>query len=58
MLFISALFVLKIFKFLTRHFDYVCRKKWFDEKDEVISNFVTSQPVQQTITVHNLPNIS
>ena len=48
---LKALFVLKIFKFLSVLFDYV--KKRLDRKIRLIAKFVTSQPGKQTITIRN-----
>ena len=38
----KALFVLKIFKFLSRHFGHVSKR--FDKKIRLMSNFMASQP--------------
>ena len=45
-----AVFVLKVFKFLSRLFGHVVQK--------LTSKFMTSQPGLQTIGIHILPNIS
>ena len=54
---LKALFVFKIFKFLPWFF-WSCRKKGLIWEITLTSKFVTSQPGQQTITMHILPNIS
>ena len=41
-LILKALFVLKIFKFLSRHFGHVSKR--LDKKIRLMSNFMTSQP--------------
>ena len=53
---LRALFVLKVFKFLYFLFDHAPKR--LDKKDRLISNFLTSQPGQQTTVIHILPNIS
>ena len=53
---LKALFVLKIFKFLSWLFGRV--KKRFDWKDQVNSKFMMSYPGKQTISIRILPNIS
>ena len=53
---LKALFVFKIFKFLPWRFGHV--EKSFIRKIRLISTFMASQPGQQTITIHILPNIS
>ena len=54
---LKALFVLKIFKFLSRHF-LSCRKNGLITKIRLTSKFMTSQLCLQTIAIHILPNIS
>ena len=49
---LKALFVLKIFKFLSWVFRYVEKTAW------LVSKFMTSQPGWQTIAIHILTNIS
>ena len=51
----KAFFVLKIFKFFSRRFGHVTKQ--LDQKDKLISNFMTSHPGQQTILIRILPNI-
>ena len=53
---LKALFVLKIFKFLSSSFGHV--EKWLDQKDKVNFKFMTSQPGKETIAIHTLPDIS
>ena len=53
---LKALFVLKIFKFLSRLFGHV-EKNGLIRKLRLISKFMTSQPGLQTIAIHILPNI-
>ena len=54
---LEVLFVLKIFKFLSRLFGHV--GKMLDYKDKVnLSKSMTSKHGYQTITAHILPNIS
>ena len=54
---LKALFVLKIFRFLSWLFDHV-EKTVLIRKIMLISKFMMSQPGQQTITIHTLPYIS
>ena len=54
---LKALFVLKIFKLLSWLFGHV-KKPGLIRKIRLISKFMTSQPGQQTIAIHILPNIS
>ena len=54
---IKALFVLKIFKIFVLTF-WSCRENGLIGKIRLISRFMTSQPGQQTSTLHILPNIS
>ena len=54
---IKALFILKIFKFLSCHFVHV-KKTSLIRKIRLILTFLTSQTGQQTIAIHMLPNIS
>ena len=51
----KALFVLKIFKFLSWLFGHVAKR--LDKKDQVNLK-LASQPGEQTIAIHILPNIS
>ena len=51
---LKAIFVLKIFKFLSGLFGYVEKAR---RRRKLISKFMTSQPGYQAITVHILPNI-
>ena len=53
---LKALFVLKIFKFLSRLFGHA--KNGLIRKIRSASKFMTSQPGLQTIAIHILPNIS
>ena len=53
---LKALFVLKIFKFLSRFFEHVGKR--FDKKAEVNFKLMTSQIGKQIITIYILPNIS
>ena len=53
---LNALFVLKIFKFLSWFFGQA--ENWLIRKIRLISKFMTSQPGWQTIAIHILPNIS
>ena len=53
---LKALFVFKVFKFLSWHFGYV--EKRLDEQDKVNSKIMTSQPGKQTIAKHILPDTS
>ena len=53
---LKALFVLKIFVFVTTFWSY--RKNGLIRKMRLISKFMTSQPGSQTIAIHILPNIS
>ena len=50
----KALFVLKIFKFLTWLFS---QKNSLIKKITLISKFMTLQHAKQTIAIHTLPNI-
>ena len=52
---LKALFVLKIFIFLSGIFDH--EEKQLDLKDKVNFKFMTSQPGKQTIPMHILPDI-
>ena len=54
---LKALFILKIFKFFVLTF-WSCRENGLLRKVRLISKFMMSQPGQQTITIHILPNIS
>ena len=54
---LKASFVLKIYKFLLRHFHHT-REKSLIRKIRLTSKFMTSQPGLQTIWIHILPNIS
>ena len=54
---LKALFVLKIFKFLSRLFGHV-RKPSLIREIRLTSKFITSQPGLQTIVRHILSNIS
>ena len=53
---LKALFVLKIFQFLSRPFGHV--EKRLDYKDKFNFKIMTSQPAFQIIAIHILPNIS
>ena len=53
---LKALFVLNIFKFLSSLFSLV--KNSLIRKIRLISKSVASQPAQQTISIHIIPNIS
>ena len=56
---LKALFVLKIFKFSSRHFGHVGKTAWLMiRKIRLTSKFMTSQPGLKTIAVHILLNIS
>ena len=64
---LKVLFVLKIFKFLSRLFGHVEKTAWLERQGmaycsrpwiRLISKSMTSQPGKQTITLHILPNIS
>ena len=57
-LILKALFVLKIFKFLSRPTFWSCRSNGLIRKTRLNSKFMTSQPGLQTIVIHTLPNIS
>ena len=52
----KALFVLKIFRFLSWLFGHVTNG--LTRKISLISKFMVSQPGKQTIVIHILPNIS
>ena len=54
---LKALFVLKIFEFLSRLFGHV-QKNGLIRKLRLISKFMTSQPGLQTIAIHILLHIS
>ena len=54
---LKAFFVLKIFKFLSRHFGHV-EKKSVIRKIRLTSKFITSQTGLQTIPIHIWLNIS
>ena len=51
---LKASLVLKIFKFLSRHFGHVGKIR----EIRLTSKFMTSQPGLKTILIHILPNIS
>ena len=53
---LKAPVTLKIFKFLSWFFGHV--KNGLIRKIRLIFKFMTSQPVDQTIAMHVLPNIS
>ena len=53
----KVLFVLKVFKYMSWLFGHVEKMAWFRNK-RLISKFVTSQPSQQTITIHIYCSIS
>ena len=53
---LKTLFVLKIFKFLSRPFGRVEKKAWSERC--LTLKFMTSQPGLQTIAIDILPNIS
>ena len=55
--FLKALFSLKIFKLLLRHFGHI-EKNGLIRKIRLTSNFMTSQTGLQTIAIHILSNIS
>ena len=55
---LKALFILKIFKFLSWLFSHVQYKKGLIRKMRLISKFMTSQPGKQTVAAHILSNIS
>ena len=50
----KALFLLKIFKFLSWLYGHVEQTAWLEK---LISKFMTSQLAAQTITIYILPNI-
>ena len=52
---LKALFVLKIFSFLSWLFGHI--EKQLNKKDEVISKFVTSQRGYQSIAIDMLTNL-
>ena len=52
---LKALFVLKIFRFLSRHFGDV--EKPFHNRLMLISKFMVSQTGQQVIAIHIFSNI-
>ena len=54
---LKALFFLKIFKFLSCLFGPVEKNSSIRET-RLVSKSMTSQPGQQTIAIHTLPNIS
>ena len=54
---LKAFFVLKIFRFLSRHFG-VCRENSLILKIRLTSKFMTSQPGLETIPIHILLNVS
>ena len=54
---LKALFALKIFKFLSRHFGHI-EKNGLIRKIRLTSNFMTSEPGLQTIAIHIFSNIS
>ena len=54
---LKALFVLEIFKFLSRRFGQVGKMAKI-RKVRLTSKFMTSQPGLQTIAIHISPNIS
>ena len=53
---LKALFVLKIFKFLSLCFGHLDKR--FDQKVKVVSKFMTWKPGKQTVVIHILPDIS
>ena len=54
---LKAVFVLKIFKFFFMTF-WSCRKNGSIRKIKLTSKSMKSQPAEQTIAIHTLPNIS
>ena len=52
---LKSSFALKILKFLSWLFGHVSGR--LDQKDKVNCKFLTSQPGQETIVIHMLPNI-
>ena len=54
---LKALSILKIFKFLSRHFGHLWKTAWL-KRLRLTSKFVTSQPAFQAIAILILPNIS
>ena len=54
---LKALSILKIFKFLSRHFGHVWKMAWLNRLN-LTSKFMTSQPGFQAIPILILPNIS
>ena len=54
---LKALSILKIFKFLSRHFGHVWKMAWLNRL-KLTSKFMTSQPGFQAIPILILPNIS
>ena len=54
---LKALSILKIFKFLSRHFGHVWKMAWLNRL-KLTSKFMTSQPGFQAIPMLILPNIS
>ena len=57
---LKALFVLKVFKFLSWLFGHesLVTGRWSLVKIRLISKFMKLQPSYQTITIYTLPNIS
>ena len=53
---LKALFVLKVFKFLSLFFGDI--EKRLNKRAKLISKFMSSRHEKQTITIHLLPNIS
>ena len=53
---LKALFILKIFRFLSRHIGHL-EKNGLIRKIRLTSKIMTSQPGLQTIAIHILPNI-
>ena len=54
---LKALFVLKLFKFLSRFFGHVGKNDLI-RKIRLTSRFMTSQPDLRTVAIHILPNVS
>ena len=54
---LKAVFVLKIFKFLSSLFGHIEKTAWL-EKIRLISKFIMSQLGKQRIIIYILPNIS
>ena len=53
---LKSLFVCKIFKFLSWVFGHVEKTVWLETR--LVSKAITSQPGEQTIAIHILPNMS